>query len=84
MLKSKENMDSVLGGAEDLVTKLMERAMTCCLFCFGCLAVKFDLPAFERVPTSRERSGEHLHLRNQYCCEATVNFWRIVSNMGSF
>lgn len=57
VLTSKENMDSVLGGAEDLVTKLMERAMTCCLFCFGCLAVKFDLPAFERVPTVEKDQG---------------------------
>lgn len=60
-LTSKENMDLVLGGAENLVTKLMEKmmekTMTHCLFCFGCLAVKFDLLAFERVPTVEKDQG---------------------------
>lgn len=57
VLTSKENMDSVLGGAEDLVTKLMEKAITCCLFCFGWLAIQFDLPALKTVPQIEEDQG---------------------------
>lgn len=55
-LISEENMDSAFVGA-DLETKLMEKAPTHCLFCFGCLAVKFDLPAFETIHTVEEDQG---------------------------
>lgn len=78
-LISEENMDSALVGA-DLETKLMEKAPTHCLFCFGCLAVKFDLPAFETIHTVEEDQG-NIYFQGT---SITVNFWGIVPNMGSF